>query len=62
MEFKVVKINEIIRNAVSLHKALIESDLEAQRTEIISKLKKDKYLKELSKMLLTSAHSLIWAD
>ena len=38
MEFKVVKINEIIRNAVVSHKALIESDIEAQRTEIISKL------------------------
>ncbi len=44
MEFKVVKINEIIRNAVVSHKALIESDLEAQRTEIISKLEKGQIL------------------
>ncbi len=44
MEFKVVKINEIIRNAVVSHKALIESDLEAQRTEIISKLEKGQVL------------------
>jgi small subunit ribosomal protein S1 len=31
MEFKVVKINETIKNAVVSHKALIESDIEAQR-------------------------------
>jgi small subunit ribosomal protein S1 len=45
MEFKVVKINEIIRNAVVSHKALIESDIEAQRTEIISKLEKGQVLR-----------------
>ncbi|MCH2045159.1 MAG: 30S ribosomal protein S1 [Saprospiraceae bacterium] len=44
MEFKVVKINESIKNAVVSHKALIESDLEAQRTEIISKLEKGQVL------------------
>lgn len=44
MEFKVVKINEIIRNAVVSHKALIESELEEQRTEIISKLEKGQVL------------------
>lgn len=44
MEFKVVKINEIIRNAVVSHKALVESDIEAQRTEIISKLEKGQIL------------------
>src|SRR6186997_2122255 len=44
MEFKVVKINEIIRNAVVSHKALIESDLEAQRAEIMSKLEKGQVL------------------
>ena len=38
MEFKIVKINETIKNAVVSHKALIESDIEAQRAEIISKL------------------------
>ena len=36
MEFKVVKINETIKNAVVSHKALIESDIEAQRAEIMS--------------------------
>lgn len=38
MEFKVVKINEAIKNAVVSHKALIESDLASQRQDIISKL------------------------
>ncbi|MCX8473158.1 MAG: 30S ribosomal protein S1 [Sediminibacterium sp.] len=40
MEFKVVKINEFIKNAVVSHKALIESDMEAQRSEIMGKLEK----------------------
>ncbi len=44
MEFKVVKINETIKNAVVSHKALIESDIEAQRTEIMSKLEKGQVL------------------
>jgi small subunit ribosomal protein S1 len=44
MEFKVVKINEAIKNAVVSHKALIESDIEAQRAEIISKLEKGQVL------------------
>ncbi|NNE54777.1 MAG: 30S ribosomal protein S1 [Flavobacteriales bacterium] len=44
MEFKVVKINESIKNAVVSHKALIESDLEVQRLEIISKLEKGQVL------------------
>ena len=35
MEFKVVKINETIKNAVVSHKALIESDLAEQREHII---------------------------
>jgi len=44
MDFKVVKINESIKNAVVSHKALIESDLEAQRSEIISRLEKGQVL------------------
>lgn len=44
MEFKVVKINEAIKNAVVSHKALIESDIEAQRMEIMSKLEKGQVL------------------
>jgi len=44
MEFKVVKINEAIKNAVVSHKALIESDLEEQRMVIISQLEKGQVL------------------
>ncbi|HRN73623.1 MAG TPA: 30S ribosomal protein S1 [Ginsengibacter sp.] len=44
MEFKVVKINETIKNAVVSHKALIESDIEEQRMAIISKLEKGQVL------------------
>jgi small subunit ribosomal protein S1 len=44
MDFRVVKINESIKNAVVSHKALIESDLEAQRSEIISRLEKGQVL------------------
>jgi small subunit ribosomal protein S1 len=40
----VVKINETIKNAVVSHKALIESDIEAQRAEIIGKLEKGQVL------------------
>jgi small subunit ribosomal protein S1 len=38
MEFKVVKINPILRNAVVSHKILIESDIEAQKVEIMSQM------------------------
>ncbi len=44
MEFKVVKINETIKNAVVSHKALIESDIEQQRAEIMGKLEKGQVL------------------
>ncbi|MHB1921655.1 MAG: 30S ribosomal protein S1 [Chitinophagaceae bacterium] len=44
MEFKVVKVNEAIKNAVVSHKALIESDIEQQRVDIISKLEKGQVL------------------
>ncbi len=44
MDFKVVKINPIIKNAVVSHKALIESDLESQRADIISQLEKGQVL------------------
>ncbi|HRP39210.1 MAG TPA: 30S ribosomal protein S1 [Chitinophagales bacterium] len=49
MELKVVKINEAIKNAVVSHKALIESDLESQREEIISKLEKGQVLEGVIK-------------
>ncbi|MFY0643661.1 MAG: 30S ribosomal protein S1 [Bacteroidia bacterium] len=38
MEFKVVKINELYKNVVISHKALIEDDIEAQKMEMISKM------------------------
>ncbi len=49
MEFKVVKINETIKNAVVSHKALIESDLAEQRESIISGLEKGQVLEGLVK-------------
>ena len=51
MEFKVVKINETIKNAVVSHKALIESDMEAQRVNIMSKLEKGQVLEGVVKNL-----------
>ncbi len=49
MEFKVVKINEVIKNAVVSHKALIESDLAEQRDAIIGSLEKGQVLEGLVK-------------
>ncbi len=49
MDFKVVKVNPIIKNAVVSHKALIESDLEEQRVEIISQLEKGQVLEGVIK-------------
>ncbi len=43
-EFKIVKINQEFRNVVVSHKALIEAELEAQKSEIISKLEKGQIL------------------
>lgn len=44
MEFKVVKINHEYKNVVVSHKALIEDELEQQKTEIIGKLEKGQVL------------------
>ncbi len=49
MEFKVVKINEAIKNAVVSHKALIESDLAEQRDHIIAGLEKGQVLEGIVK-------------
>ncbi len=49
MEFKVVKVNETIKNAVVSHKALIESDLAEQREAIIAGLEKGQVLEGLVK-------------
>ncbi len=51
MEFKVVKINEQIKNAVVSHKALIESDLAEQREKIIASLEKGQVLEGVVKNL-----------
>lgn len=53
MEFKVVKINQEFRNVVVSHKALIEAELEAQRKEIISHLKKGQILEGTVKNITT---------
>jgi small subunit ribosomal protein S1 len=49
MEFKVVKINHEFKNVVVSHKALIESELEAQRVEIMSGLEKGQVLEGVVK-------------
>jgi small subunit ribosomal protein S1 len=49
MEFKVVKINEQIKNAVVSHKALIESDLAEQREQILGSLEKGQVLEGIVK-------------
>lgn len=49
MEFKVVKINEQIKNAVVSHKALIESDLAEQRETILGGLEKGQVLEGVVK-------------
>ena len=49
MEFKVVKINETIKNAVVSHKALIESDIAEQREQIIAGLEKGQVLEGVVK-------------
>lgn len=49
MDLKIVKINELIKNAVVSHKALIEADLEGQRAAIIGQLEKGQVLEGLVK-------------
>ncbi len=49
MDFKVVKINETIKNAVVSHKALIESDLAEQREKIIAGLEREQVLEGVVK-------------
>lgn len=49
MEFKVVKINKEFKNVVVSHKALIEAEIEQQKTDIISKLEKGQILEGVVK-------------
>lgn len=51
MDLKIVKVNEQYRNIVVSHKAIIESDLEAQKGEILSKLEKGQVLEGTVKNL-----------
>jgi small subunit ribosomal protein S1 len=49
MDFKIVKINEIYKNVVVSHKVLIEDDIEAQKSEILSRLEKGQVLEGVVK-------------
>lgn len=49
MEFKIVKINDVYKNVVVSHKALIEDDIEAQKLEILKKLEKGQVLEGIVK-------------
>lgn len=49
MEFKVVKINEHIKNAVVSHKILIENDMAAQHSEIMAKLERGQIIEGVVK-------------
>ena len=44
MDFKIVKINQEFRNVVVSHKALLEAELEKQKSELIGKLEKGQIL------------------
>lgn len=44
MPFKVVKVNHTFKNVVISHKVLIEEDIEAQKSDILSKLEKGQVL------------------
>ena len=44
MDFKIVKINQEFRNVVGSHKALLEAELEKQKSELIGKLEKGQVL------------------
>ena len=49
MDFKIVKINQEFRNVVVSHKALLEAEQEARRSELISKLEKGQILEGVVK-------------
>ena len=44
MDFKIVKINQEFRNVVVSHKALLEAELEKQKSELIGRLEKGQVL------------------
>jgi small subunit ribosomal protein S1 len=49
MDFKIVKINDVYKNVVVSHKALIEDDIEAQKSVILGKLEKGQVLEGVVK-------------
>lgn len=49
LQFKIVKLNEIFKNVVISHKALIEDDIEAQKSDILGKLEKGQVLEGVVK-------------
>lgn len=49
MEFKVVKVNDVFKNVVISHKALIEDDIEAQKSDILGRLEKGQVLEGVVK-------------
>jgi len=49
MQFKVVKVNHLFKNVVISHKVLIEDDIEAQKSDILSKLEKCQVLEGVVK-------------
>ena len=49
MDFKIVKINDVYKNVVVSHKALIEDYIEAQKSEILSRLEKGQVLEGVVK-------------
>ncbi len=49
MDFKIVKINQEFRNVVVSHKALLEAEQEAKRSELISRLEKGQVLEGVVK-------------
>lgn len=53
MQFKVVKVNTVFKNIVISHKVLIEEDIEAQKSEILSKLEKGQVLEGTVKNMTT---------
>jgi small subunit ribosomal protein S1 len=53
MQFKVVKLNHQFKNVVVSHKALIEDDIEAQKSDILRKLEKGQVLEGVVKNMTT---------
>ncbi len=53
IDLKIVKMNDVYRNIVVSHKAIIEGDLEAQKSEILGSLEKGQILEGVVKNITT---------